>query len=327
MNSRRSLRSLVGVTVAACGLAVSLAAQAAYPDKPVRLVIPYPAGGTQDAMMRALQERFLKVFGQTLVIDNKAGAAGVIGMQDVARSAPDGYTIGLANNGMVITPLVQSSVSAFDLGKDFAPITLVATGPLVMFAHPKVPGNDVKSLVAYAKTQPEGLAYSSTGLGGLGHLTTELLAQKAGIKLTHVPYKGNAPAMLAVLSGEVNFIVSTSSDTAVQNVQAKKLKAMGVTTRNASPVMPGVVPFSSAVPGFDVAVFFGLVAPRGTPPEIIGTLNKAFAGILEDAEVKKRYEAYGLVTTPSTPAAFSDMIQQESAVWLPIVREKNIKVD
>ena len=327
MNSRRSLRSLVGVTVAACGLAVSLAAQAAYPDKPVRLVIPYPAGGTQDAMMRALQERFLKVFGQTLVIDNKAGAAGVIGMQDVARSAPDGYTIGLANNGMVITPLVQSSVSAFDLGKDFAPITLVATGPLVMFAHPKVPGNDVKSLVAYAKTQPEGLAYSSTGLGGLGHLTTELLAQKAGIKLTHVPYKGNAPAMLAVLSGEVNFIVSTSSDTAVQNVQSKKLKAMGVTTRNASPVMPGVVPFSSAVPGFDVAVFFGLVAPRGTPPEIIGTLNKAFAGILEDAEVKKRYEAYGLVTTPSTPAAFSDMIQQESAVWLPIVREKNIKVD
>jgi len=317
------LRLAVGVL--ACVAAAS--ATAAYPEKVVRVIVPYPAGGTQDAMIRAFSERFVKMTGQNLVVENKAGAAGVVGMQEVARSPGDGYTLGLANNGMVITPLINSGVASFDLGRDLAPVTMVASGPLVMFSHPRVPGNDAVALINHAKAQPNGLTYSSTGPGGLGHLANELLAQRTGAKLNHIPYKGNAPAMLAVLAGEVDFIVSTSSDTAMQNVAVKKMKILAVSTRNPSPLFPGIGTIAAAAPGFDVAVWLALVAPRSTPADLVGYLNRTFTTIINDAETKKRYEPFGLVPGASTPANVTEQIQKELTTWAPIVKERGIKVE
>lgn len=318
----RPLRQLLLATT----LVVASSSWAAYPEKPVRLVIPYPPGGTVDAMMRSLQDQFQRITGQPLVIDNKGGAAGVTGMQEVARAAPDGYTIGFTNSGLVIAPLLQTGV-VLDSARDFAPITMVANGTLMMFAHPRVPGNDVGGLVSYAKSRPDGLNYSSTGQGGAGHLAAELLSRASGAKLVHIPYRGNAPAMLAVMQGEVDFVISTMSDTAIQSVQARKLKLLGVTTKNAFPLMPDVPPIAATYPGFDVEIWVALVAPRGTPPQVIATLNKAFNEILAAPEMRKRYEGYGFIPSPSTPELVSEKIQHELKTWLPLIKEKNIKAE
>ena len=223
--SHRLISCLPRAGLAALSLCASLAAQAAFPEKPVKVIVPYPAGGTIDAIMRgSTQDRFQQLLGQPLIVENKPGAAGVTGMQEVARAAPDGYTIGQANSGMVVTPLIQPGVGGFDLERDYTPLTMLSVGPLVLFTHPRVPGNDVAAFLAYAKSKAaDGLNYSSTGLGGAGHLAAELLSQMTGAKFVHIPYKGNAPAMLAVIAGEVDFLISTVSDTALQSVQGKKL--------------------------------------------------------------------------------------------------------
>jgi len=314
-------------TLLSLAIALPLSALAAYPEKPVRVIIPYPPGGTIDALMRALQPRFLQMTGQSLVIENKPGAAGISGMQEVARAAPDGYTLGQANSGMVMTPVIQPSVGNFDLGRDMSPVCMLSFGPLVLFTNPRVPGNDVAAFIAYAKTRPDGLNYSSTGLGGAGHLAAELLSQMTGTKLVHIPYKGNAPATLAVLQGEVDFLISTISDAALQNVESKKLKMLGVTTRVATPVVPGVPPLAATVPGFDVPVWVSLMAPRNTPPEVIATLNRVITAALNDPEIRKRYETFGFVANPSAPAAVTEAIQKELTTWMPIVKSRNIIVN
>ncbi len=317
-----SLRRLVLATT----LLASASCWAAFPEKPVRLIIPYPPGGTVDVMMRALQDRFQRITGQPLVIDNKGGAAGVVGMQEVARAAPDGYTIGFTNSGLVIAPLLQTG-SGLDSSRDFAPITMAATGTLMLFANPRVPGNDVGSLIRYAQTRPDGLNFSSTGQGGAGHLASELLARASGAKFVHIPYRGNAPAMLAVLQGDVDFVISTMNDTAMQSVRTQKMKLLGVTTKEPFPLMPDVPPIATSFPGYEVAIWVALVAPRGTPPEVIATLNRAFTEALSDPETRKRYEVYGFIAGSSTPAVVSEKIQHELKTWLPVIREKNIKVE
>lgn len=322
--SIHSIRTLCSAVVLMLALPFASPVTAAFPEKPVRLIVPYPAGGTIDAIMRAIQEKVQQNLGRPLIIENKPGAAGITGMQEVARAAPDGYTIGQVNSGMVITPVIQPSVGSFDMARDFAPITMLSNGPLVLFTHPRVPGNDVASFLAFAKSRPQGLNYSSTGMGGAGHLSAELISQLTGVKFVHIPYKGNAPAMLAVLQGEVDFLISTVSDTALQNVQAKKLKILGVTTREATPVVPGVPPIGATVPGFEAPIWIALVAPRNTPADVIAVLNKAFTTVLADPETRKRYETLGLVATPSAPGVVTTAIQKELDTWLPIVRSRNI---
>jgi tripartite-type tricarboxylate transporter receptor subunit TctC len=307
--------------------AAPASAAAAFPEKPIRLVIPYPPGGTQDLMIRAVQDAVGKVLGQALVIDNKPGAAGVVGTQEVARAVPDGHTLGLANGGLVITPMVQSGAAALDLTRDVVPVTLLGASPLVIFAHPSVPAEDVKSFFAWGKAQARGLTYSSSGLGGLGHLAADLMTRSAGIKGLHVPYKGSAPATLAVLSGEVQFTVTTISDTAMQNVEAKKLKVLGVTTRKPYAGLPAAGTVGAVLPGFDIGVWFGIVAPRGTPAEVVQTLHKGFAGALAQDDIRKRYAALGLSAEGAAPAEFADIIARDKATWAPIVRELNIRLD
>ncbi|MDP1961722.1 MAG: tripartite tricarboxylate transporter substrate binding protein, partial [Reyranella sp.] len=222
---RMSLFSLALVLAA-----LPAGAQAQYPDKPIRLVVPYAPGGTTDIMARTLQEPLSKVLGQPVIVDNKAGAAGAIGTKQVANAAPDGYTLVFGNNGpSAIVPLIQKDVG-YDPIKDFAPVSLVSIAPLTLVVHPSVPASNVKELIAWAKTQPNGVEYATAGAGSFGHLATELFGKEAGIKLVHVPYKGQAPSTMAVLNGEVKMLLTTSSDTQDAAVKAGKLKLLAVST-------------------------------------------------------------------------------------------------
>jgi tripartite-type tricarboxylate transporter receptor subunit TctC len=205
---------------------VSAAARAEFPDRPIHLVVPYPPGGLVDAMARTIQEPLSAILGQTVIVDNRTGAAGAIATRAVAQSAPDGYTLIFGNNGpSALVPLIQKD-AGYDPINDFSPISLVATAPMVLVIHSSVPATDLEGFIDFARGQPQGIEYATSGIGSLGHLTTELFAQKAGVKLVHVPYKGSAPAVMAVLGGEVKMYLSTTSDALDAGIKAGKVRLL-----------------------------------------------------------------------------------------------------
>lgn len=317
---RTSLLSLALLSLAA----LPAAAQAPYPDKPIRLVVPYAPGGTTDIMARTLQEPLSKVLGQTVIVDNKAGAAGAIGTKQVAASAPDGYTLIFGNNGpSAIVPLIQKDVG-YDPVKDFEPVSLVSIAPLVLVVHPSVPAGNVAEFIAWAKTQPGGVEYATAGAGSLGHLATELFGKDAGLKLIHVPYKGQAPSTMAVLNGEVKMLLTTSSDTMDAAVKGGKLKLLGVSTAKPSPLMPGAPTVGQTLKGFEVNVWFGILAPAGTPAPVIAKLNAAIREVLANPELQRKFVGYGCIATASTPQEFAAMISAEVPKWKGIVETAKI---
>ncbi|HEY2611792.1 MAG TPA: tripartite tricarboxylate transporter substrate binding protein [Reyranella sp.] len=300
------------------------AALAQYPDKPIRLVVPYAPGGTTDIMARTLQEPLSKILGQTVIVDNKAGAAGAIGTAQVAHAAPDGYTLIFGNNGpSAIVPLIQKDVG-YDPIKDFAPVSLVSIAPMTLVVHPTVPANTVKELITYANAQPNGVEYATAGAGSLGHLATELFGKEAGVKLVHVPYKGQGPSTMAVLNGEVKMLLTTSSDTQDAAVRAGKLRLLGVSTAKPSPLMPGAPTINQSLPGYEVSVWFGILAPAGTPAPVIAKLNAAIRQVLADPELQKKFVGFGCVATASTPQEFASMIGAEVPKWKSVVETQKI---
>jgi tripartite-type tricarboxylate transporter receptor subunit TctC len=300
------------------------AALAQYPDKPIRLVVPYAPGGTTDIMARTLQEPLSKILGQTVIVDNKAGAAGAIGTAQVAHAAPDGYTLIFGNNGpSAIVPLIQKDVG-YDPIKDFAPVSLVSIAPMTLVVHPTVPANTVKELIAYANAQPNGVEYATAGAGSLGHLATELFGKEAGVKLVHVPYKGQGPSTMAVLNGEVKMLLTTSSDTQDAAVRAGKLRLLGVSTAKPSPLMPGAPTIGQSLPGYEVNVWFGILAPAGTPAPVIAKLNAAIRDVLADPELQRKFVGFGCVATASTPQEFANMIGAEVPKWKSVVETQKI---
>lgn len=304
--------------------ALPAVAQAQYPDKPIKLIVPYPPGGTTDIMARTLQEPLSKSLGQPVIVDNKAGAAGAIGTKQVATAAPDGYTLVFGNNGpSAIVPLLQKDVG-YDPLKDFAPVSLVSIAPLVLVLHPSVPAGDVKEFVAWARTQPGGVEYATAGAGSLGHLATELFAKDAGIKLVHVPYKGQAPSTMAVLNGEVKMLLTTSSDSMGSAVRDGKLRLLGVSTAKPSPLMPGAPTIGQSLQGFEVNVWFGILAPAGTPAPVIAKLNAAIRTVLADPEIQRKFMGYGSIATASTPQEFAAMIGAEVPKWKGVVETAKI---
>ncbi|TWT11459.1 tripartite tricarboxylate transporter substrate binding protein [Reyranella sp. CPCC 100927] len=316
-------RWLVWVLWLSC--AVPSIALAQYPDRPVRLIVPYAPGGTTDIMARTLQEPLSKALGQPIIIDNKAGAAGAIGTGQVAHAAPDGYTLVFGNNGpSAIVPLIQTDVG-YDPIKNFAPVSLVSLAPLVLVTHASVPAADVKELISFARTQAGGLEYATAGAGSLGHLATELFASAAGIKLVHVPYKGQAPATMAVVGGEVKVLLTTSSDTMAASVKGGKLKLLGVSSAQPSVLVPGAAPIGESLPGFEVNVWFGILAPAGTPAAVIARLNAAIREVVAQADIQQRFITYGCVATASTPAEFAAMIAAEVPKWRSIVDTARIR--
>lgn len=298
-----------------------------YPTRPIRLIVPYPAGGSTDIMARALQDPMQRILGQTIIIDNRGGAAGAIGANEAARSDPDGYTLLFANNGPIsIAPLFQKGVD-FDPLKSFAAVSLVSKAPLVLVANERVRATDAASLIAYAKTLDKPMLYASAGPGSLGHLSTERFLKQAGLQMVHVPYRGQAPTTLAIFAGEVDVLLTTTSDTLNEYIRSGKVKLLGVSAPGESPVAPGAPPISKTLDGYVVETWFGILAPAGTPPEIVERLNAALKTTLAAPQLKERFLSYGVEASSSTPEGLTAIIAAEIPSWRKVIQERNIKLD
>ncbi|HVP89483.1 MAG TPA: tripartite tricarboxylate transporter substrate binding protein [Casimicrobiaceae bacterium] len=316
------LSSLLLVVAAASALA-----QGNYPDRPVRIIVPFPAGGPADALARIVGERLAQSLGKPFVIENKAGAGGNIGMEQGARAAPDGYTLTLAPVGnLTVAPALYAKLP-YDPVKDFAPITVLAVVPNVLIVHPSVPAKTVAELVALAKAKPGSLNYASPGNGSIPHLAAELFKRVAGVDVVHVPFNGVAPATNAVLSGEVQMFFAQSSS-ALPQWRAGKVVALGVATRKrlaSAPELPTIA--EQGFPDFEATSWYGLVAPAGTPSSIVERLHGEIVRALALPEVRERIAGLGAETVGNSPSEFAAMQKAEAARWIKIAREANIHAD
>ncbi len=317
----------ITLTLLFAAFAQAAAAQG-FPSKPVRILVPYPAGGTTDLMARALQEPMQKTLGQPVIVDNKAGAGGAIGTREVARSAADGHTLVFSNNGPTSTVPILQKDAGYDSIRDFTPVSLVSTAPLFVVVNASVPATNVRQFVDWAKAQPNPVEYATAGIGSLGHLSSELFARAAGIRLTHIPYKGQAPTTNAVLTGEVRVLITTSSATMNSHIAAGKLKLLGVSSAEPSSLAPaGTPPVNQTLPGYVVDIWFGLLGPAGMPADVTAKLNDAVGKALALPDVQSRFTSFGVVATHSTPKRLADLIADEVPRWAQVVREAGIKAE
>jgi len=278
-------------------------------------------------MARALQEPLAKALGQSLIIDNRGGAAGTTGSIEAARADPDGYTLLFANNGPIsIAPLLQKDIK-FDPLKSYAPVSLVSKAPLLLFVNGKIPANSISELIKYSKAQTQQMLYASAGPGSLGHLSTERFLSQADLKMIHVPYKGQAPTSLAVFAGEVDMLLSTASDTMNEYVRLGKVKLLATSSDSASAVAPGSPQISDTLKGFTVNIWFGILAPVGTPAPVIEKLNKALKDVLANQQLKERFLTYGVEAAWGTPSDFEKIISAEIPEWRKVIEERKVKSD
>jgi tripartite-type tricarboxylate transporter receptor subunit TctC len=312
---------------AAAILTPAPASAQAYPTKPIRLVVPFPAGGPLDVTARAIGQKLSEAWGQPVVIDNRPGAGGNIGADLVAKSAPDGYTI---LEGALSTHAVNVSLYGkmpYDPLKDFAPITLVATTPNVLVLNPSLPVHSVPELVAYAKAHPGALSFGSGSNGSAGHLAGELFKMEAGVDMVHVPYKGAAPALQGLLAGDTQLMFDNLASSTPQ-LKAGKLRALAVTTARRTALMPELPTLAeSGLPGFDIYTWWGFLAPAGTPKEIIAKWNSEVVRILSTPEMKAFFAQQGAEPAPTTPEQFADLIRSEIPKYAKIVKASGAKVD
>ncbi len=322
------LRCAVDAFVIGCFLvsAGSPAIAQGYPDRPIRIVVPYAPGGATDLLARLLQEPLRKSLGRPIIIENKSGAAGAIGTRDVAHSAPDGYSLLIANSGIGLVPLLQKD-AGFDFRKDFAPVAIIGRTPIVIIANGNLPVKDLAGLIEYGKRDKNGLLFGSAGVGSLGHLSGALFAKMSGVTLEQAPYRSQTQTVMAVVSGEVPIAFTSSSDAMLGLAKDGRLKILGIGVTEPSPLIPGGVPISRTLPGYSVALWQGILAPAGTPTSVIAKLNDAVAEALASPEIQQKYEraTYSVVST--TPAQFSEEIASEYARWSTIIREQNIRAE
>jgi tripartite-type tricarboxylate transporter receptor subunit TctC len=297
-----------------------------YPTKPIRVIVPYPPAGGTDVIARILTEPLGTVLGQPIIIDNRGGAAGNLGTDLAAKAAPDGYTILLTLSSHTINPKLYDKLP-FDVERDFAPISLVALSPQILVAHPSVPANNIRELIALARSQPGTLNYASVGTGSPGHIAGELFKLKAGVDIVHVPYKGGGPAVTDTLGGQVQLLFVTLP-AAMQYVKAGRLKALAVTSDKRSLAAPDIPTIAeSGVPDCVVNSWYGALAPAKTPPAIAAKLQAAFAKVLAMPEVKDKLFAQGAEAAPSTAADFERRIHDELKQWEYVIREAKIKAE
>ncbi|HEY3048436.1 MAG TPA: tripartite tricarboxylate transporter substrate binding protein [Polaromonas sp.] len=324
-----ALRSLTAAVALGAGLlaAVPAAAQAAYPSKPITMIVPFSAGGTTDILARIVGQALTAELGQSVIIDNRAGAGGNIGGQAAAKSPADGYTLFM---GTVGTHAINSTLykkMPFDPIKDFVPLTRVANVPNLLVANPAQPFKTVKELIAYAKAHPGQLNFGSSGNGSSIHLSGELFKTMAKVDMQHVPYKGSAPAVTDLLGNQIALMFD-NMPSAIQHVRSGKLRAIAVTTAKRSPELPDVPTIAEAgVPGYEATSWFGLFVPAGTPPAVISKLNTAIVKVLAKADIKKKINEQGAEVYSETPEQFSAFIQKESVKWGKVVRESGASVD
>jgi tripartite-type tricarboxylate transporter receptor subunit TctC len=317
----------IPLLLAAFGLMFGAAqAEQAFPTRPITIVVPYPAGGTSDAQVRKIQEPLSKLLGQPVIIDNKPGASGALAAMNVARAKADGYTLLYPNNGVLITPLLTKK-PGYDPLKDFKAITTVTSVPMVLVVNKAVPAKDLAQFLQFARKEPNGVRYASAGTASYGHLATARFGQMADIKVEHIPYKGEANTTLAARSGEVQMLLTTPSSSMLGQVTEGNLTMLGVASEKPSPVVPGVPTINRLVPGFTAEVWFGLLAPAGTPDDVIQKLNAAVRKVMADEGIRSWLLTTGALPSTSTPAEFADLMRKETAQWQEIITKYKIEAD
>lgn len=318
----RTLRPLVaGIALAACGVA-----SAQFPSKPITIIVPAAPGGILDQMSRLIASELPKLVGQPVLVENKAGANQIIGVQAAARAEPDGHTLVMGSIGPNAAHYSLYPKLSYAPG-DFAPIAHVVSMPNVLLVHPAVPARNVAELVAIAKSRPTSLTLGSSGTATSGHLAAELLEARAGIDLLHVPYKGSTPAMTDLIGGQVQVMVDNLI-TALPQVKAGKVRALAVTSAQRVAEMPDVPTVAeSGYPGFEVTVWIGLLAPAKTPDAVVATLHGEISKVLALPHVKKRMADIGGSTMPLSPAQFGEFIRGEIDKWATVIRQANIKAE
>ena len=317
----------LAAALAALGLLVSVTAQAqAYPGKTVKLVVPYPPGGPTDIVARVIGQKLFEQTGQQFIVDNRAGAGGNIGAEAVARSPADGYTLLIATTAHAINMSLFKKLG-YDTLKDFAPVSLLTYGPLVIVTHPSLPVQNVRELIALAKAKPDSINFASSGNGQSTHLSGELFNTMAGVKMTHIPYKGSAPALTDVMGGQASLMFDTMLS-AMPFVKAGKLKALAVTSATRSPAAPDLPTVAeSGIPGFETFAWNGVLVPLGTPKEVVARLSAELKRAMEAPEVKEKFSAQGFAAAWNTPEAFGTFLQAEVDKWSMVVKASGTTVD
>ena len=298
-----------------------------YPDKPVRLIVPLSAGSAVDTLARIPAQKLSEMWGQQMIVDNRVGANGIIGTEAAAKSPPDGYTLLLANDAALATSPALYPKLPYDPLRDFAPITLAASIPVILVVHSSFPANDVKELVQQAKSRPGQIHYASGGNGSAQHVPMEMFKQAAGIDLVHVPYKGLGPAFNDVVAGQIPVMFAGLSNV-FPHIKSGRIRALAIGSARRSAAMPDLPTMQEAgVAGFDYAAWAGFLAPAGTPAPIIEKLNSDLVKVLGLPDVKEKLSALGFEIAPGTPAEFGDLIRREMAKVAKVVKEAGIRVD
>ncbi|MEO7727045.1 MAG: tripartite tricarboxylate transporter substrate binding protein [Burkholderiales bacterium] len=302
-------------------------AAAAYPDKPIRLIMPYPAGGSIDTAGRAVAQKLADAFGQQIVIDNRTGAGGIIGTETGAHAVPDGYTLVMGGTGtLALSPHLHRKLS-YDPVRDFAPVTMLIASPYVIVVHPSVPANSVKELIALAKARPGQINYASGGTGSAPHFASEMFNAAAGVKLNHVPYKGSTPGVIDLIGGQVQ-VMFTGIPSVLANIKNNRLRAIGVTGKTRTAALPDVpTVIESGVPGYVVSPWFGLLVPAHTPPAIIATLHRETVKVLRAPALLERFATEGVDPVGDTPEHFAAYIKEEIVKWGKVVKDTGMRAD
>ncbi|MGZ5032348.1 MAG: Bug family tripartite tricarboxylate transporter substrate binding protein [Usitatibacter sp.] len=307
----------------ALGLAPVLAMAQAWPSKPVRIVVPFAAGGATDVVARLLAQKLTEAWGQSVVVENRAGAGGNIGADAVAKSAPDGYTLLMASGSIVTANPYMYKSMPFDAARDLVAVTNVASGPQVIAVSPDVPAKDLREFIAYAKANPKAVNFGSAGIGTQTHLAAENFAYSAGIDLTHVPYKGESAALTDLMGNQIQ-LVTPNFGAAIGLIKDGKVRALAVTSRERNPQLPDVPSASEVLPGFENAGWFGLLAPAGTPRDVIDRIQRDCAKILLSDEFRAKLTQQGMVPVANSPAEFAAAIREESERWAKVIRDRGL---
>ena len=314
------MRKLLFAAIATLACTAPLQAQDRWPNRPIKLIVPFAAGGNTDAVARIAAHHLQNALGVSVVIENRGGAGGIVGTDAAAKSAPDGYTLCVCSIGSItISPATEQL--PYDPLKDLAPISLLNTNPLILLVNPAVKASSVQELVALARSSPNSLNYSSSGVGGLMYFSAELFKAKTGTKITHVPYRGGAPATAAVVAGEVQLVFTNMSD-AVGQIEGGRVRALAVTTNNRSPSAPNVPTLAEqGIAGYHTKSWNAFFAPKGTPQMVIDRVAQIAADMVKDPAVQKQMANFGSAAVANAPAEFARMLRDETAQWANLVKE------
>ena len=317
--------SAIALIVALAGLTGIAAAASAYPARPIRIVVASAPGSGPDIVTRLIGRKLAETWQQQIIADNRTGAGGNVGAEIVAHAVPDGYTLLMATASQPIGAALYAKLN-YDLTRDFVPVSLVASTPFVLVVNPAVPANSVAELIALAKAKPGFLRYGSGGSGTPPHLCAEILKSSAGLDIVHVPYKGVTPALTDLLGGQVQFVFSVVPS-ALPLIQTNKLRALGVTSAKRTSLAPELPTIAESLPGFEVIGWYGLLAPTGTPADVVARLNAAVIAALKNPELRERFVALGADPLGTTPQVFAQFIQNELSKWGKAVKDSGARVE